>query len=131
MKKLLKKPNIYYLIGVIVLIIAAGLVVFFSTRQSKEDVLMEIGKDYYETNYYPNNTNGKTDEEIKTQLQKYKNGIQINIENLKRAAGEKYKEKIEKTFKDNCDQTNTYIKFIPEEPYKVENYKIEVAVKCD
>jgi len=87
-----------------------------------ENELLEIGKYFYEDYYYKNITNPKTF------VAGFKDvGIKIDLLNL--ANLPKYKEKIDKDFK-NCDSKETKVTIFPKAPYGVTNYDITINLSC-
>lgn len=91
-----------------------------------ENELTEIGRYFYEDYYYKNIQKVETDP--KAFVAEYEEiGIKVNIQNL--ANLPKYKEKIEKDFK-NCDSKDTKVIIHPTVPYGPTDYEIKVNLSC-
>lgn len=138
---ILDNKKIFIVSGVallLVVIIIFGAVFLFgnnslSTKGKYENILREMGKDFYE-NYYYERT-GKSDEERKEFLSKYSTtGIKIDLENLARYNGESNKEKVADLVnpdnKNVCDAKNTRVIIIPKEGYKKTDYEIKLELDC-
>lgn len=129
----------------LVIIVIVGSVVLFgkgSSMSNKEDELnkrlKELGKEFYEVQYYPNLVNSKTgklmsDDEKKEYAEKFKDtGIKIDLDSLARIYGSE-KDKILEEFKNEdkaCNYNNTRIIIWPKAPYEISSYEIETILDC-
>lgn len=88
-----------------------------------EKELTEVGKTFYETQYYVGFEDPKT-------LANFKDtGVNVNITSLEVILP--LKEDVKKALTDReCDLDQTKILINPEEPYGKENYKIKVELSC-
>lgn len=136
----MNKKVLGIIIGVFVLLIAIGTIVFvrknanspekYEERLSQE--LKTLGKEFFEQFYYKQIA--KDDKERKEMLEKFSElGIKISLDSLARW---KYNEtdKILKKFvsqeKVPCDKNETKVIIYPKSPYKSDSYTIDADIVC-
>lgn len=125
----------------LVLIVIIFAVVFFFAKGSKPNLetqlnksLENMGKDFYTNFYYVEMTKNKSSEEVSEFLSKYQDiGIKVDLDNLSRYDGERYKDEVAK-FKNEdgkaCDMKSSRAIIKPKAPYGKDDYTITVELEC-
>src|SRR5574344_1422470 len=104
MNSFIKKNIIIELVIIYILILSSVIyLVFFANHKNEyEELLINVGSDFYENFYYKNINNDK--EEKYNLLEKYKDiEIKINLNNLKKYNYEKNSRIIKKFEEKNCN----------------------------
>lgn len=138
-----KKKLAIILGGAIILIAVILLVIFVlipnignseeKVETNLENMLKEMGKEFYENYYYDNA--GKTDEERTNFLTRFESiGIKVDLDNLGRVNGGANKDKIAEfvnpSTKEACDTKNTKVIIYPKGNYGKKDYTLEVQLDC-
>jgi len=91
--------------------------------ESLETILTNLGKEFYETKYYPT----LQDKQV---LANYVNsGLNIRLTNLDviLPINDEIRSKLDEN---NCNYDNTRIMIYPEEPFEAKNYTLKVELAC-
>ena len=140
MKKIitrLNKKNCFIAITALILIIAIILIIILIPKKSEEDklndMLKELGINFYENFYY--DQVGTNDTEKKEFVKKYETiGIKINFDNLSRFNSDNNKKIIDKFVnsktKKECDKLSTRVIIYPKSPYEKDSYNIKTELIC-
>lgn len=140
-----KKSNKFQKIAItviaVLLLVVGGFSIYkFMGKQAKgkdalEADLIKMGSDFYESFYYDNVTDGKTDEEKTTFLEKFQeSGIKINLDNLGRY-NDSQNEAVIAGFKNNktdtiCDVNNTRAVILPKAPFGKTDFEVRAELDC-
>ena len=144
MKKASKKQNLKtILLGLLVLAVVAGLVfavifVFKGDPEKKKATeqtayMEDLGKEFYTELFYKQLDEGRSKEELKDFLKKYEEiGINTNLDNLSRTAGNDNKKKIEELLsaENKCDKEKTKVFIYPKAPYGKNDFTLKVELSC-
>lgn len=134
----MKNKIIKEIIVLFTLLVIVGFLIFLLldagnlTTSQMDDELRKMAEDFYNDYYYDDISKGKSDDELKEFLSKYKDtGFKVNLKNLL-----DYDENLEdiiNKFKingNNCDREGTKAIIYPTDPYEKTNYKIETIIDC-
>ncbi len=133
----LNRKNCFIAITTLILIIAIILIIIFSSKKSEEDklndMLKELGVNFYENFYY--DQVGTNDTERKEFVKKYETiGIKVNLDNLSRLNSDESKKMVDKFVnsktKKECDKSNTRVIIYPKTPYEKDSYDIKTELVC-
>lgn len=133
----LNRKNCFIAITTLILIIAIILIIIFSSKKSEEDklndMLKELGINFYENFYY--DQVGTNDTERKEFVKKYETiGIKVNLDNLSRLNSDESKKMVDKFVnsktKKECDKSNTRVIIYPKTPYEKDSYDIKTELVC-
>lgn len=133
----LNRKNCFIAITTLILIIAIILIIIFNSKKSEEDklndMLKELGVNFYENFYY--DQVGTNDTERKEFVKKYETiGIKINLDNLSRLNSDESKKMVDKFVnsktKKECDKSNTRVIIYPKTPYEKDSYDIKTELVC-
>lgn len=133
----LNRKNCFIAITTLILIIAIILIIIFSSKKSEEDklndMLKELGVNFYENFYY--DQVGTNDTERKEFVKKYETiGIKVNLDNLSRLNSDESKKMVAKFVnsktKKECDKSNTRVIIYPKTPYEKDSYDIKTELVC-
>lgn len=120
----MKKRLILVIPLTIIICITISLVIYFNSNKYKVKKLGEamknIGSSYYEDYYYP--TLGI--EKIKTSKV-----VVITLDTIENTSIYQNNDDLKKL--DSCNKENTYVKVVPENPYKPTDYKIDIKLDCE
>ncbi len=118
------KKQIIFVSSIILFLLILIFLYLFYPKIKVENPLKKLGKEYYENYYYIQLDDSY--ELRKEFLSNYKDsGLKINLNTLRN-----YKDISSKRYK-NCNWDKTMIIVYPEEPYKVNNYRVEVELDCN
>lgn len=122
--KIFSKKQIIFVSSIILFLLILIFLYLFYPKIKVENPLKKLGKEYYENYYYIQLDDSY--ELRKEFLSNYKDsGLKINLNTLRN-----YKDISSKRYK-NCNWDKTMIIVYPEEPYKVNNYRVEVELDCN
>lgn len=133
----LNRKNCFIAITALILIIAIILIIIFNSKKSEEDklndMLKELGVNFYENFYY--DQVGTNDTERKEFVKKYETiGIKVNLDNLSRLNSDDSKKMVDKFVnsktKKECDKSNTRVIIYPKTPYEKDSYDIKTELVC-
>lgn len=133
----LNRKNCFIAITTLILIIAIILIIIFNFKKSEEDklndMLKELGVNFYENFYY--DQVGTNDTERKEFVKKYETiGIKVNLDNLSRLNSDESKKMVDKFVnsktKKECDKSNTRVIIYPKTPYEKDSYDIKTELVC-
>lgn len=133
----LNRKNCFIAITALILIIAIILIIIFNSKKSEEDklndMLKELGVNFYENFYY--DQVGTNDTERKEFVKKYETiGIKVNLDNLSRLNSDESKKMVDKFVnsktKKECDKSNTRVIIYPKTPYEKDSYDIKTELVC-
>lgn len=133
----LNRKNCFIAITTLILIIAIILIIIFNSKKSEEDklndMLKELGVNFYENFYY--DQVGTNDTERKEFVKKYETiGIKVNLDNLSRLNSNESKKMVDKFVnsktKKECDKSNTRVIIYPKTPYEKDSYDIKTELVC-
>lgn len=133
----LNRKNCFIAVTTLILIIAIILIIIFSSKKSEEDklndMLKELGVNFYENFYY--DQVGTNDTERKEFVKKYETiGIKVNLDNLSRLNSDESKKMVDKFVnsktKKECDKSNTRVIIYPKTPYEKDSYDIKTELVC-
>lgn len=133
----LNRKNCFIAITTLILIIAIILIIIFNSKKSEEDklndMLKELGVNFYENFYY--DQVGTNDTERKEFVKKYETiGIKVNLDNLSRLNSDESKKMVDKFVnsktKKECDKSNTRVIIYPKTPYEKDSYDIKTELVC-
>lgn len=133
----LNRKNCFIAITTLILIIAIILIIIFNSKKSEEDklndMLKELGVNFYENFYY--DQVGTNDTERKEFVKKYETiGIKVNLDNLSRLNSDDSKKMVDKFVnsktKKECDKSNTRVIIYPKTPYEKDSYDIKTELVC-
>ena len=133
----LNRKNCFIAITTLILIIAIILLIIFNSKRSEEDklndMLKELGVNFYENFYY--DQVGTNDTERKEFVKKYETiGIKVNLDNLSRLNSDESKKMVDKFVnsktKKECDKSNTRVIIYPKTPYEKDSYDIKTELVC-
>ena len=134
-----KNKLIIEIVIIFLLLIVIGLAILtlfrkeIYTSSDMDDSLREMSLRYYDS-YYDEISNGKTEEEIKQYLEKYKDtGIKLSLNDLSDYDPSNNDPIIEKFVKDEkeCDREGTKAIIYPKSPYGKNDIDIESIIDCN
>lgn len=134
----MKKNKLFIILGVSLLLLA--IVVFFALNEGNQEEkltkkLESIGSEFYSEFYYDQVTAGKTEEEVKSFLDRFsETGIKVDLDNLSRFKEEKYNNIgdtfVNKKDKISCDIRNTRAVILPKEPFGKTDFTVKANLDC-
>lgn len=133
----LNKEICFIAITALILTIAIVLIIILNSKRSEEDklndMLKELGVNFYENFYY--DQVGTNDTEKKEFVKKYETiGIKVNLDNLSRLDSDNNKKIVDKFVnsktKEECDKSNTRVIIYPKTPYEKDSYDIKTELVC-
>lgn len=134
LKSFLTKNKKYLIIsGVLLLVVAAVIICILcmnNNKNSLENKLKDLGKDFYENFYY----DLVVKEHGVDQISKYSNiGIKVSLNTLgkfKKENEEKMNDFVNSKTKESCNKDETKVVIYPTDPYGKTDYKLEVILDC-
>lgn len=145
-KSLNKKKEIYIYIGTIgiVFIVLAIMISFITSKTNKPksesekviNYIESLGKDFYETYYYPQLSKLKENNMIEGSIEEYlhnfeKTGIPVSLNRIMELHV-KTEESIDKELeKFDCNYDETKFVIYPQSPYDKNSYKITPYIVCN
>ena len=130
MEKRKNKGRVIAIIGIFILVLFLGVLVFYNMNSEKraEARLNQISKIFYKY-YYEDNSNKDDKDAIKVFLSKYAaSGLTIKLKDMKIYIDSKKVENY-KALK-NCDEEKTKVIIYPQTPYGKDDFKIETKLDC-
>ena len=123
-----KKIIILGAAGILVIVLIALYFIFFSSP-SKEKLtndLTDMGKTFY-TDFYTELNDFLTEEKVKEEVSKLSLlGVQVSLNNLNDNSDN---ERTIRRFR-KCNQENTIVTIYPEDPFGINDYRIEIDLDC-
>lgn len=130
MEKRKNKGRVIALIGIFILVLFLGVLVFYNMNGEKraEARLNQISKIFYKY-YYEDNSNKDDKDAVKVFLSKYAaSGLTIRLKDMKVYIDSKKVENY-KALK-NCDEEKTKVIIYPQTPYGKDDFKIKTKLDC-
>lgn len=130
MEKRKNKGRVIALIGIFILVLFLGVLVFYNMNGEKraEARLNQISKIFYKY-YYEDNSNKDDKDAIKVFLSKYAaSGLTIRLKDMKIYIDSKKVENY-KALK-NCNEEETKVTIYPTTPYGKNDFKIKTKLDC-
>lgn len=130
MEKRKNKGRVIAIIGILILVLFLGVLVFYNMNSEKraEARLNQISKIFYKY-YYEDNSNKDDKDAIKVFLSKYAaSGLTIRLKDMKIYIDSKKVENY-KALK-NCNEEETKVTIYPTTPYGKNDFKIKTKMSC-
>lgn len=130
MEKRKNKGRVIAIIGIFILVLFLGVLVFYNMNSEKraEARLNQISKIFYKY-YYEDNSNKDDKDAVKVFLSKYAaSGLTIKLKDMKIYIDSKKVENY-KALK-NCNEEETKVTIYPTTPYGKNDFKIKTKLDC-
>ena len=130
MEKRKNKGRVIAIIGIFILVLFLGVLVFYNMNGEKraEARLNQISKIFYKY-YYEDNSNKDDKDAVKVFLSKYAaSGLTIRLKDMKIYIDSKKVENY-KALK-NCNEEETKVTIYPTTPYGKNDFKIKTKMSC-
>lgn len=130
MEKRKNKGRVIAIIGILILVLFLGVLVFYNMNSEKraEARLNQISKIFYKY-YYEDNSNKDDKDAVKVFLSKYAaSGLTIRLKDMKIYIDSKKVENY-KALK-NCNEEETKVTIYPTTPYGKNDFKIKTKLDC-
>lgn len=130
MEKRKNKGRVIAIIGIFILVLFLGVLVFYNMNGEKraEARLNQISKIFYKY-YYEDNSNKDDKDAVKVFLSKYAaSGLTIKLKDMKIYIDSKKVENY-KALK-NCNEEETKVTIYPTTPYGKNDFKIKTKLDC-
>lgn len=130
MEKRKNKGRVIAIIGIFILVLFLGVLVFYNMNGEKraEARLNQISKIFYKY-YYEDNSNKDDKDAVKVFLSKYAaSGLTIKLKDMKIYIDSKKVENY-KALK-NCNEEETKVTIYPTTPYGKNDFKIKTKMSC-
>lgn len=120
-----------YMIILIVIFVLVVLILFLSKKPRLESDFKHLGKDFYSGYYYKQISKSKTEKEVKSFLDDFKEiGIKVSLANIETYNGKGNEKIIKKLKSAKCDENKSVVTIYPKKPYGKNDFTVKVKLSC-